>query len=108
MFPVWTAGGESTEPSPSSTVVRRKARVAIQIVAAAEAAAALWAPPVAVAVGPTTAAGEAFVRRNWVRISPSVINGVIAARTRAIQLGSRRLRCATPSSLECDVGDKGP
>jgi hypothetical protein len=53
-----------------------KARAAIQMATTAEAAAALWAPPVALAVGPTTAAGEAFVRRNWSEDAPSVVNAV--------------------------------
>lgn len=43
----------------------QRARTAIHIAAAAEGAAALWAPPVGLAVGPTTAAGEALVRRRW-------------------------------------------
>jgi hypothetical protein len=53
-----------------------KARAVIHIATTAEAAAALWAPPVSLAVGPTTAAGEALVKRNWGEEAPSLVNAV--------------------------------
>lgn len=43
----------------------RRARVAVQLVTTAEAAVGLWAPPVALATGPTAAAGEALIKRRW-------------------------------------------
>lgn len=42
-----------------------KARAVLQVATFAEAAVALWLPPVALAVGPTTAAGEALIRRHY-------------------------------------------
>ena len=41
------------------------ARVAVQIVTAGEAAAGLWAPPIALIAGPTAAIGEAAIQRRW-------------------------------------------
>jgi hypothetical protein len=43
----------------------QRARVAVQFVTTAEGAAALLAPPVALATGPTAAAGEAIIKRRW-------------------------------------------
>jgi hypothetical protein len=43
----------------------QKARLAVQFVTAAEGAAALWAPPIALAAGPSAAAGEAIIKRRW-------------------------------------------
>ena len=42
-----------------------KARAVLQVATVAEAAVALWLPPVALAVGPTIAAGEALIRRRY-------------------------------------------
>jgi hypothetical protein len=54
----------------------KKARVAVQVVTAAEGAAALWAPPIGLATGPTAAAGEAFVERRWGEGAPAVVDAV--------------------------------
>ena len=43
----------------------QRARIAVQIATVAEGAAALWAPPIGLATGPTAAVGEALVRRRW-------------------------------------------
>lgn len=43
----------------------RTARVAVQVVTTSEAAAGLWAPPVALLSGPTAALGEAVIQRRW-------------------------------------------
>ncbi len=43
----------------------RRARMAVQVVTAAEGTAALWAPPVGLASGPTAAVGEALIQRRW-------------------------------------------
>jgi hypothetical protein len=53
-----------------------KARAAIQLVAFAESAAALWVPPMSLAVGPTTAVGEAVIRRNHGDAAPPVVGAV--------------------------------
>jgi hypothetical protein len=64
----------------------QRTRIAIQIATAAEGAAALWAPPVALAGGPTTAAGEAFVRRRWGQATPGEVDavGLLAEARRAL------------------------
>jgi hypothetical protein len=54
----------------------KKARVAVQVVTAAEGAAALWAPPIGLATGPTAAAGEALVERRWGEGAPAVVDAV--------------------------------
>jgi hypothetical protein len=43
----------------------QRARMAVQVVTAAEGAAALWAPPAALTSGPTAAVGEALIQRRW-------------------------------------------
>jgi len=43
----------------------RRARTAVQVLTVAEGAAALWAPPVALAKGLTAACGEAVINRRW-------------------------------------------
>jgi hypothetical protein len=43
----------------------QRARVVVQVLTTAEGCAALWAPPVGVAAGPTAAAGEALISRRW-------------------------------------------
>jgi hypothetical protein len=43
----------------------QRARVAVQVVTAGQGAAALWAPPVGLATGPTAAFGEALIERRW-------------------------------------------
>jgi hypothetical protein len=43
----------------------QRARVVVQVLTTAEGCAALWAPPVALAAGPTAAAGEALISRRW-------------------------------------------
>jgi hypothetical protein len=42
------------------------ARVAVHCLTLAQGIAGLWAPPVALAAGPTAVAGEALIRRRWV------------------------------------------
>lgn len=43
----------------------RRARTAVQVFTVAEGAAALWAPPVALAAGPTAASADAVIERRW-------------------------------------------
>jgi hypothetical protein len=43
----------------------RRARLGIQLVTMFEGTAALWAPPAALATGPSAAAGEALIKRRW-------------------------------------------
>jgi hypothetical protein len=43
----------------------QRSRAALQIVTTAEGAATLWAPPMALAPGPTAAFGEALIQRRW-------------------------------------------
>jgi hypothetical protein len=43
----------------------QRARLGLQVLTAAEGAAALWAPPVGVVGGPTAAIGGAAIRRRW-------------------------------------------
>lgn len=43
----------------------QRARVAVQVMTTAEGAAGLWAPPAALAAGPTAALGEAMIQRRW-------------------------------------------
>ena len=43
----------------------QQARMAVQVLTTVEGAAALWAPPVALAAGPTAAVGEAAIQRRW-------------------------------------------
>jgi hypothetical protein len=54
----------------------RKARVAVQVVTAAEGTVALWAPPIGLATGPTAAAGEALVNRHWGGDAPAGLEAV--------------------------------
>ena len=56
---------------------KTKARAAIQMATFAESAAALWAPPVALAVGPTTAAGEAVIKRHYGDAPPNPVVGAV-------------------------------
>jgi hypothetical protein len=49
-----------------------KARAAVQVAALTESALALWLPPLSLAVGPTTAAGEAVIKRNYGDQTPIV------------------------------------
>jgi hypothetical protein len=44
---------------------RQRWRTAVQVIATAQGAAALWAPPVGVAAGPTAAIGEALIERRY-------------------------------------------
>jgi hypothetical protein len=53
-----------------------KARAAIQVAAFAESAAALWVPPVSLAIGPTTAVGEAVIKRNYGDPAPPIVGAV--------------------------------
>jgi hypothetical protein len=43
----------------------QRSRAALQIAETAGEAAALWAPPIALATGPTVAVGEALINRRW-------------------------------------------
>ena len=43
----------------------QQARVALQVLTTIEGMAALWAPPVGLAAGPTAAIGEAAIQRRW-------------------------------------------
>jgi hypothetical protein len=54
----------------------QRSRVALQFATAAEGAAALWAPPIAAATGPTAAFGEAFIQRRWDETTPREVNAV--------------------------------
>ena len=49
----------------NEAVRRQKARVGLHVLTAAEGAATIWAPPVGLAAGPTTAIGEAAIQRHW-------------------------------------------
>lgn len=44
---------------------RQRARVALQLASAGAGTVALWAPPVGIAAGPSTAVGEAIIERRW-------------------------------------------
>jgi hypothetical protein len=54
----------------------QRSRVALQLAAAAEGTAALWAPPIALAAGPTVAFGEALIQRRWDQGIPHEVNAV--------------------------------
>jgi hypothetical protein len=54
----------------------QRSRTALQFATAAEGAAALWAPPIAVATGPTAAFGEALIQRRWDETTPPGVDAV--------------------------------
>jgi hypothetical protein len=56
----------------------QRARAAVQVVTAAEGAAALWAPPVGLAPGPTAAVGEAVIQRRWGGGPPAAELGAVS------------------------------
>jgi hypothetical protein len=65
----------------------QRSRAALQLTAAAEGAAGLWAPPIAAAAGPTVAFGEALIQRRWDQAAPYEANAVslLAEAQRALQ-----------------------
>jgi hypothetical protein len=56
----------------------QRARVAVQLLTTMEGAAGLWAPPVALTQGPTTAIGEAAIERRWSSDAPQAHLGAVA------------------------------
>jgi hypothetical protein len=66
---------------------RQRARIALHVVTTAEGAAALWAPPVAIAIPATAAVGELVIKRRWGDTSAADFGAVslLADAQRALQ-----------------------
>jgi hypothetical protein len=54
----------------------QRSQAALQFATAAEGAAALWVPPIAVITGPTAVFGEALIQRRWDQTTAHEVNAV--------------------------------